>query len=197
MVPDGNPAKVLGVVRVSRHSLVYGPFGEIFPSNTRQSFGESTTWTVERALMERNQFSATWYSIFQDHISPEQPTAEIVFLERHLPLQPWQCKMASCSIPPAKCRNTPVTHGAPKVVSLPAVIAACLWTTVSACSSLSIAVHDQNPWTHLDIENRPEDFHFAVVTDRTEGHRDGVFRGVMNQIILLRPALVISVGDLI
>ncbi len=86
MVPDGNPARLLGVARVSRHSLVYGPFGEIFPPNTRQSFGDSTTWAVERALMERNQFSATWYGIFHDHISPEQPTAEIVFLERHLPL---------------------------------------------------------------------------------------------------------------
>lgn len=77
------------------------------------------------------------------------------------------------------------------------MIAACLWATVSACSPLSIAVHDQNPWTHLDIENRPEDFHFAIVTDRTGGHRDGVFREAMNQINLLRPGLVMSVGDLI
>ena len=78
-----------------------------------------------------------------------------------------------------------------------AALPACLWATVPACSPLSIAVRDQNPWTHLDIKYRQENFHFIIVTDRTGGPRNGVFRDAMEQINLLQPAFVMSVGDLI
>ncbi|WP_116368773.1 metallophosphoesterase family protein [Parahaliea mediterranea] len=43
--------------------------------------------------------------------------------------------------------------------------------------------------------NRPEHFQFAVVGDRTGGHRPGVFARAMGQLNLLQPEFVLSVGD--
>ncbi|GAB3291290.1 metallophosphoesterase family protein [Parahaliea aestuarii] len=43
--------------------------------------------------------------------------------------------------------------------------------------------------------NRPEHFQFAVVGDRTGGHRPGVFARAMAQLNLLQPEFVLSVGD--
>jgi hypothetical protein len=37
----------------------------------------------------------------------------------------------------------------------------------------------------------------VIVTDRTGGHREHVFRDAMPKVNLLRPAFVMSVGDLI
>ena len=56
---------------------------------------------------------------------------------------------------------------------------------------------DASPWTHLEFGNRPENFQFAIVTDRTGGHRPGVFRSGIERVNLLRPEFVMSVGDLI
>ena len=56
---------------------------------------------------------------------------------------------------------------------------------------------DVNPWTHLDLNNRPENFQFAIVTDRTGGHRPGVFPSACRKLNLLQPEFVMSVGDLI
>ncbi len=53
------------------------------------------------------------------------------------------------------------------------------------------------PWTNLDVIDGPDDFHFAVVTDRTGAHRPGVFKAAMPKVNLLAPAFVVSVGDLI
>ena len=53
------------------------------------------------------------------------------------------------------------------------------------------------PWTHLDFGNRPDNFQFAILTDRTGGHRAGVFRRGVERVNLLRPEFVMSVGDLI
>lgn len=54
-----------------------------------------------------------------------------------------------------------------------------------------------NPWTHLNFLNNPEQFQFAIVTDRTGGHRPGIFETAITKLNLLRPEFVISVGDLI
>ena len=62
---------------------------------------------------------------------------------------------------------------------------------------LKIAIEERNPWTHLRLANTSEAFHFAVVSDRTGGRRPGVFAKAIAQLNLLRPAFVISVGDLI
>jgi hypothetical protein len=53
------------------------------------------------------------------------------------------------------------------------------------------------PYSHLDFQNNPNDFQFAVIGDRTGGHRPGVFSAGMDILNLLQPEFVISVGDLI
>ena len=53
------------------------------------------------------------------------------------------------------------------------------------------------PWTGLIANDAPEDFSFVIVTDRTGGHRPGVFKSAMPKVNLLQPAFVVSVGDLI
>src|SRR5262249_46619030 len=62
---------------------------------------------------------------------------------------------------------------------------------------LRIDVAERNPWTHLRLDDAPETFHFAVVCDRTGGARPQVFDRAVAQLNLLRPAFVLSVGDLI
>jgi hypothetical protein len=54
-----------------------------------------------------------------------------------------------------------------------------------------------NPWSSLEINNAEETFQFAVVTDRTGGHRPGVFPDGVKKLNLLQPEFVMSVGDLI
>lgn len=56
---------------------------------------------------------------------------------------------------------------------------------------------EQVPWTGLAPAADPDAFRFAVVTDRTGEHRDGVFEGAMGKLNLVRPEFVVSVGDLI
>ena len=56
---------------------------------------------------------------------------------------------------------------------------------------------EQVPWTGLELAADPDEFRFAVVTDRTGGHRDGIFEGAMGKLNLVRPEFVVSVGDLI
>lgn len=53
------------------------------------------------------------------------------------------------------------------------------------------------PWTALEPLDDPDRFHFAVVTDRTGGHRPGVFPLGLDKVNLLQPAFAVSVGDLI
>lgn len=55
----------------------------------------------------------------------------------------------------------------------------------------------KNPWTSLDFHNNPDNFQFAIVSDRTGGHRDGIFGKAVNKLNLLMPEFVMSVGDLI
>jgi hypothetical protein len=40
---------------------------------------------------------------------------------------------------------------------------------------LKIESGDKNPWTSLKLNNDPDQFQFAVVSDRTGGHRDKIF----------------------
>jgi hypothetical protein len=64
-------------------------------------------------------------------------------------------------------------------------------------SGLQVAVADRNPWTHLKLNNGPDLFRFAIVSDRTGGHRAGVFARAVEQLNWLQPEFVITVGDLI
>src|SRR5205823_10590034 len=40
---------------------------------------------------------------------------------------------------------------------------------------LDVQSEKRNPWTNLKLNNSPDTFHFAVVSDRTGGHRARVF----------------------
>jgi hypothetical protein len=66
-----------------------------------------------------------------------------------------------------------------------------------AKADLQIDVENRNPWTHLRLNDAPETFHFIVVSDRTGGHRPRIFSQAIEQINMLQPAFVVSVGDLI
>lgn len=54
-----------------------------------------------------------------------------------------------------------------------------------------------NPWTKRPFENNPDNFQFAIVSDRTGGHRDGVFEKAVEKLNKLHPEFVMCVGDLI
>jgi predicted phosphodiesterase len=57
--------------------------------------------------------------------------------------------------------------------------------------------NDIKPWTIKPFYNKPENFQFAIVSDRTGGHRDGVFGKGIEKINQLYPEFVMSVGDFI
>lgn len=64
-------------------------------------------------------------------------------------------------------------------------------------SPLKVSVEDKNPWTNQPLNNRADNFQFAIVTDRTGGRRPGVFTRAIEKLNLLQPEFVVSVGDLI
>lgn len=53
------------------------------------------------------------------------------------------------------------------------------------------------PWGELAIDAAPDKFTFAIISDLSGGERDGVFSVAAEQIALLRPEFVVSIGDLI
>ena len=56
---------------------------------------------------------------------------------------------------------------------------------------------EKKPWTNLDFYNDPQNFQFAIVSDRTGASRKGVFKDAVEKLNLLYPEFVLSVGDLI
>ncbi len=64
-------------------------------------------------------------------------------------------------------------------------------------SLLKVEQQATNPWTHLNLNNQPKNFQFAIVTDRTGGHRELVFEKAVRKLNIMQPEFVISVGDLI
>lgn len=69
--------------------------------------------------------------------------------------------------------------------------------TPGSPGQLQIESAAKNPWTGLKLNAAPDQFQFAVVSDRTGGHREKVFSKAVYQINLLQPEFVMSVGDLI
>ena len=53
------------------------------------------------------------------------------------------------------------------------------------------------PWTHGDFDDESDKFTFALFSDLTGGEREVVFEVAVEQLRLLRPELIVSVGDLI
>ena len=54
-----------------------------------------------------------------------------------------------------------------------------------------------NPWTHLRLNNDPDNFQFAIVGDRTGDIREGIFKDAVWKVNDLQPEFVMCVGDLI
>jgi len=54
-----------------------------------------------------------------------------------------------------------------------------------------------NPWTHLRVNNDPDNFQFAIVADRTGGMREGIFEDAVWKVNELQPEFVMCIGDLI
>ncbi|HEX3313323.1 MAG TPA: hypothetical protein VHR72_00475, partial [Gemmataceae bacterium] len=54
-----------------------------------------------------------------------------------------------------------------------------------------------NPVSRLDFPDDKSEFSFAVVSDRTGGHRANVFSQAIEKLNLMQPQFVVSVGDLI
>ncbi len=53
------------------------------------------------------------------------------------------------------------------------------------------------PWTHESFDVDDDRFMFAIFSDLYGGEREGVFAVAMEQLQLLRPELILNVGDLI
>lgn len=66
-----------------------------------------------------------------------------------------------------------------------------------AADPIQVRIEGKNPWTNLGFNNQQRNFQFAIITDRTGGHRPGVFAAAVRKINLMQPEFVISVGDLI
>ena len=58
-------------------------------------------------------------------------------------------------------------------------------------------ISDVNPWTHLKMNNDPDNFQFVIVADRTGGCRPGIFADAIQKTNHLQPEFVISIGDLV
>lgn len=84
------------------------------------------------------------------------------------------------------------------------IFAICMAALLAACAAGGADFHTTDnyetaarPWTHLNFANDPDDFQFAIITDRTGGHRPGVFPAILKKVNLLQPEFVMSVGDYI
>ena len=53
------------------------------------------------------------------------------------------------------------------------------------------------PWTHLNYQNNPDDFQFAIVPDRTGGDYRSAFTNALDKVNRMHPEFVITVGDLV
>jgi hypothetical protein len=53
------------------------------------------------------------------------------------------------------------------------------------------------PWTHDRFDADEDKFTFAIISDLTGGERETIFEVAAKQLTLLRPELILSVGDLI
>lgn len=82
------------------------------------------------------------------------------------------------------------------ILVLSFIIISCQADEVSEVAVIDETLTNK-PWTNLEWNNNPENFQFAIVSDRTGGNRPGVFEQGIEKFNLLQPEFVISVGDLI
>jgi len=72
-----------------------------------------------------------------------------------------------------------------------------LFTALGACSTRHYSIEADIPYSGGQFPTDEDAFQFAIVGDRTGGHRPGVFERAVAQINLLQPEFVVGVGDLI
>jgi len=90
-----------------------------------------------------------------------------------------------------------------KYYQIKTILLLFVWVTinVSAQTKETNFKHDisseKKPWTDKPFYNNPNNFQFAIVSDRTGGHREGVFGKGLEKINMMYPEFVMSVGDLI
>ena len=90
-------------------------------------------------------------------------------------------------------------------------IACLVLIALAGCSTIEPATHladghleiqtpvtgHATPWTKQPLLNDPDNFQFAIMSDRTGGRRGDVFSKAVDKVNLLQPEFVICVGDLI
>lgn len=59
------------------------------------------------------------------------------------------------------------------------------------------SIEGPKPWSDKPVLNDPDRFQIAIMTDRTGGHRPGIWMDAVRKLNMLRPEFVVSVGDLI
>lgn len=83
-----------------------------------------------------------------------------------------------------------------------AVLAGCNQTSQKVAKEKKIFTYDRSeitdamPWTAKDFKNNPENFQFAILGDRGGGANPiGTYEKAIDQLNLLQPEFVMSVGD--
>jgi 3',5'-cyclic AMP phosphodiesterase CpdA len=90
-----------------------------------------------------------------------------------------------------------VKHASLGLGALALFAAAVAFSRSERPNELAIKQEKRNPWTSLRMNNYSDEFQFALVADRTGGHRPLVFSRAVERLNLLQPEFVITVGDLI
>lgn len=67
--------------------------------------------------------------------------------------------------------------------------------TLAGCAHIGDS--GPQPWTGRTLQESADTLRFAVISDLTGGEREGIFDIAVEQLNLMRPDLVVSVGDLI
>jgi hypothetical protein len=74
-------------------------------------------------------------------------------------------------------------------------LAAPVWSAPAKPAFQPPKIAGPKPWTGPAIDDGPDKFSFAVVTDLYSGYRPGVFEVAAAELSLLRPAFVMTIGD--
>ncbi len=84
------------------------------------------------------------------------------------------------------------------MLSLAAILAACNISIDANSTSFQNGIEGvATPWTHENFDSADDKFTFAVFSDLYGGERERIFGIAMAQLNLLRPELILSIGDLI
>ena len=75
--------------------------------------------------------------------------------------------------------------------------AACLAAALGVAMAFAHMAPAATPWTHLNYQNNPDDFQFAIVPDRTGGDYRSAFTNALDKVNRMHPEFVITVGDLV